>query len=82
MNPSQLIAHLNAMSCGDLATLSRKLDEATDACRRLGEDELVAMLGEARGGLDGGDLKTYRRRLETVVARLGHLRSRTPTATG
>ena len=82
MNASQLIAHLNAMSCGDLASVSRKLDAAAEACRQMDEAELVAMLTEARGCLDRGDLKTYRRRLQTVVARLGHLRSRTSTAAG
>ena len=76
MTPSQLIAFLNAMTCGDLDSLSSKLCEARDACLELGADDLAAMILEAREALVSGDLKTYRKRAETVVARLGHLKSR------
>lgn len=76
MNPSQLIAFLNAMTCGDLDSIAAKLDEAQSACSGLGESELAGKLGEARTALLGGDLKTYRKRVETVVAALGHVRSK------
>jgi hypothetical protein len=38
------------------------------------QPELADKLGEAVDALDRIDLKTYRRRVETVVAKLGHLR--------
>jgi hypothetical protein len=76
MNPSQLIAFLNAMTCGDLDSIAAKLQEAQNACSGLGEGDLASKLGEARTSLLGGDLRTYRKRVETVVAALGHVRSR------
>lgn len=74
MTPSQLIAFLNALHLGDVDALRAKLDEAGTACAGLGQDELVAQLGSARTALDGGDVRTYRKRIETVISRLGHLR--------
>ena len=76
MNPTQLIAFLNAMTCGDLDSIAAKLEEARGACSELGEDDLASKIGEAREALLGGDLKTYRKRVETVVAGLGHVRSK------
>ena len=72
--PSQLIALLNSLSLGDLDAIRAKLDEASTACGALGRDELAAVLAEARTALSSGDLKTYRKRVETAVAKLGHLR--------
>ena len=72
--PSQLIALLNSLSLGDLDAIRAKLDEATSACGALGREELAGVLAEARAALCSGDLKTYRKRVETAVAKLGHLR--------
>lgn len=74
MNTSQLIAFLNALDVGELGSVRAKLDEARAACDDLGQPELADKLDEARTALAGADLKTYRKRVETVVARLGHLR--------
>ncbi len=74
MNPSQLIAALNALTFGDLERLRSKLAEAADACRGIGQDDLAARLDEAGSALGSGDVKTYRRQVETVISRLGHLR--------
>jgi hypothetical protein len=76
MNPSQLIAFLNAMTCGDLDSIASKLGEAQIACTELGEGGLASKLDEARAALLTGDMKTYRKRVETVVAGLGHVRSK------
>ena len=76
MNPTQLIAFLNAMTCGDLDSIASKLGEAHNACSELGEIDLVGKLDEARTALLAGDLKTYRKRVETVVAGLGHVRAK------
>ena len=72
--PSQIIALLNSLSLGDLDAIRAKLEEASSACGALGREELAAVLVEARAALSTGDLKTYRKRVETAVARLGHLR--------
>ena len=38
--------------------------------------QAVERLGEARDALLEGDLRGYRKRVEPVVARLGHLKTR------
>lgn len=72
--PGQLIALLNALSRGDLEAIAAKLEEARAGCVDLGQDELAAKLTQASTALRASDLKTYRRNVETVVSRLGHLR--------
>lgn len=72
--PSQVIALLNALTQGDLDAIRAKLTEARGACETLGHDEVASIVAEAQGALSGGDLKTYRKKVETAVAKLGHLR--------
>lgn len=74
MTTSQLIAHLQGLTVGNLDVLRAKLDEGLAACRSLGHEEVAAVLDEALRSLAQGDLKTFRKRVETAVARLGHLR--------
>ena len=74
MGPTQLIAFLNALHCQDLESIAAKLDEARTACVSLGQEELAQKLEEAATALRSADVKTYRRNLETVLSRLGHLR--------
>jgi cobalamin biosynthesis protein CobD/CbiB len=74
MNTSKLIAHLNSINVGEMDGIRSKLVEARQACIALNQQELAAKLEEAEEALEKADLKTYRKRLETVVARLGHLR--------
>lgn len=74
LTTSQLIAHLNGLTVGDLDSLKTRLDEAIAACSALGHDEVAPVLEEARQCLAAGDLKTFRKRVGTAVARLGHLR--------
>jgi hypothetical protein len=74
MNTSQLIAYLHSINIGDLDGIRTKLDAARHACQDLGQDELAGILSEAEQALGRADMKTYRKRIETVVARLGHLR--------
>jgi uncharacterized protein (DUF1697 family) len=73
-NPTQVIALLNALSLGDLDAIRAKLAEARGACEQLGHDDVASLVAEAHGALSGGDLKTYRKKVETAVAKLGHLR--------
>ena len=74
MNTSQLIACLHSINIGDLDGIHAKLVAARQACQDLGQDELAGILTDAEQALDRADMKTYRKRIETVVARLGHLR--------
>ena len=73
-SPSQVIAALNALTHGDLDAIRAKLAEARGACEKLGHAEVASIVAEAHGALTGGDLKTYRKKVETAVAKLGHLR--------
>jgi hypothetical protein len=73
-DPQQLVAFLNAIRVGALDGIRAKLSEARDRCLDLDQPELADRLTEAEAALAAGDMKTYRKRIETVVARLGHLR--------
>ena len=74
METQQLIAFLNAIQVGPLDDIRGKLGEARGRCIDLGQVELADKLAEAQAALDAADLKTYRKRIETVVSRLGHLK--------
>ncbi|MDH3626101.1 MAG: hypothetical protein OEV00_04260 [Acidobacteriota bacterium] len=74
MNSSQLIAYLNAIQVGDLDVIRTRILEAKQACVDLSQPDLAEKLAEALAALDGLDTKTYRRRIETVISRLGHIR--------
>jgi hypothetical protein len=74
MTPTQLIHHLNSITIGELDPILAKLDQARQACLELHEHELAQQLGEAGTALGQADAKTYRKRVESVVARLGHLK--------
>jgi hypothetical protein len=65
---------LNALTHGDLDAIRARLREATEACEKLGHAEVASIVAEANGALVGGDLRTYRKKVETAVAKLGHLR--------
>lgn len=72
--PERLIALLNAIDVGEFETIEAKLLDAHQACLDLAQPELADKLDEARRALRRADMKTYRKRVETVVSRLGHLR--------
>ena len=74
MDTSKLIAFLNAINVGELGSIRGKLAQAEEACRQMDQAHLGDLLNEAATALAGADLKTYRKRVETVVAKLGHLR--------
>jgi len=75
LSSHDLIAHLNAIRVGDLGAIREKIEQAKEGCVQLAQPELAEMLQEALAALDVADVKTYRRRVETVVSKLGHLRS-------
>jgi len=74
MDSNQLIASLNAINIGDIDVIRDKLEQAREACRAIDQPGLADKLQEAVEALDKADLKTYRRRVETVVSKLGHIR--------
>jgi hypothetical protein len=74
MDANQLIAHLNAIKIGDLDAIRGKLQLASRACLGIEQPDLAGKLDEALEALDRLDLKTYRRRVEAVVSKLGHIR--------
>ncbi|MBD3868189.1 MAG: hypothetical protein IFK94_08685 [Acidobacteria bacterium] len=74
MDESNLIALLNSLSVGEMDSLQTKLQEAEQGCRDLGHVELGDRLGDAREALEKCDTRTFRKQVETVVSRLGHLR--------
>lgn len=74
MSVAQVIALLNSLATGDLDALKSRLDEASRACVELEREDLAAALAEAKASLVACDLKTFRRRVEMVVSKLGHLR--------
>jgi dipeptidase len=74
MDPSQLIAHLNALSVGEMDVIQGKLAQARLACRELDQGELADKLREAEQALAQADVKRYRKCVETVIAKLGHIR--------
>ena len=74
LNASQLIAFLNAINVGELDGIRAKLGLAREACISLEQDDLAGKLTEAEAALFEADMTTYRKRIETVIARLGHIR--------
>ena len=71
---SRIIATLNALHLGEMDSIQAKLADARQACLELEQQELAEQLGQASTALGRADLKTYRRRVETVISQLGHLR--------
>ena len=68
------IANLNAINIGDLDVIRGKLEAAREGCLEINQPDLADKLREAVEALDQADLKTYRRRVEAVVSKLGHMR--------
>jgi hypothetical protein len=74
MTPAQIIGSLNALHLGELDSIRSTLQEARRACLELRQERLAQHLEEADQALRRADLRTYRKRVETVIARLGHLK--------
>jgi ABC-type phosphate transport system auxiliary subunit len=74
MNATQLITYLNAIDVGELDGIRAKLEQARIACIELRQTELAEHLDDAARALADVDLERYRKRLQTVIARLGHVK--------
>jgi hypothetical protein len=70
----RLIAYLNAIKVGELDVIRAKLTRARRICLGLDQSELADRLAEAESALFEADLTTYRKRIATVISRLGHLK--------
>ena len=74
MDASGLIAMLNSLSVGELDSLTSRLTEAEEACDALGHQDLVDRLRSGRAALLACDTREFRKQIETVISKLGHLR--------
>ena len=74
MDASQLIAYLNALNRGEVDGIRHKLEQARLACVELNQAGLAEQLGDASSALARADIRYYRKCVETVIARLGHVR--------
>ena len=73
-DPSRIIALLNSLGVGEMAVIRAKLEQARQACLEIDHPDLAQRLDEALAALGRAEMKIYRKRVESVVARLGHLR--------
>ena len=73
-DPSKIIATLNSLHFGAMESIRSKLDQARADCVALEQVELAERLDEAASALGRADVKTYRKRVESVISQLGHLR--------
>ncbi len=74
MDVRAIIAVLNNLTTGEFSRLAGRVREARAEVARLGHEEIAAILDEALAALDSADLRTFRRRIQHAVSRLGHLR--------
>ena len=75
LDASRLIAFLNAINVGELDGIRVKLAQARRGLHLIwSRATWRASSAEAEEALFGADMKTYRKRIETVISRLGHVR--------
>ncbi len=70
----RIISTLNSIHLGELDRIVRRLDEVRDVLQDLEKPELEDYVNKARAAIQGGDLPLFRKRIQHVVSRLGHLR--------
>jgi hypothetical protein len=73
MQPKAIIDVLNNLTVGEFSRLEGRLREVREQVTKMGHDEIAALLGEAQQCLVLGDMKTFRRKIQHAVSRLGHL---------
>lgn len=73
-DPSKIIAALNSLGVGEMTAIRAKLDEARRGCLELDRADLAERLEQALSALQRSEMKTYRKRVESVISKLGHLR--------
>ena len=70
-----LIVALNSLSIGELEVLRARLGTVKGELLKMGQQELALCLDEALRWLEQGRTAEYRRLINHVVSRLGHLRT-------
>jgi hypothetical protein len=73
-DPSKIIASLNSLGVGDIDIIRTRIDDARRGCLELDRADLAERLDQALTALRRAEMKIYRKRVESVVAQLGHLR--------
>lgn len=73
-DPSKIIANLNSLHLGEMDSIRGKLQQAREDCVAIEQAALAERLVEAAAALSRADVKTYRKRVESVISQLGHLR--------
>ena len=70
----QAISTLNSIQVGDLDTIARRLQEVRGLLQELDQGALLDTIDEAQQAIMRGDAPLFRKRLQHVVSKLGHLR--------
>lgn len=70
-----LIVELNNLNIGEFDKLVARIDKVHLALVGLGQPELAARLAEGRACLTRGDVAAFRKTIQNVVSKLGHVRA-------
>jgi len=73
--PRDLIVALNSLGVGDIEVLRTRLGKVRETLAGMGQQELCDRLDDAVRRLEAGETAEYRRLVNQVVSRLGHLRA-------
>ena len=68
------IVTLNSLQMGDVDRILLRLEQVTEVLTDLSQEALVQSIQEAREAIRQADLPLFRKRVQHVVSRLGHLR--------
>lgn len=68
------IVTLNSLQMGDVERILLRLEQVSEVLRELSQEALVQSIEEAREAIRQADLPLFRKRVQHVVSRLGHLR--------
>lgn len=82
MSTRPLIEALNSLNIGDLESMARKVGETRAAAAAAGLSEIACTLDEAQAALDRADFKTFRKKIQHAVSRLGHAKTALSPAPG
>jgi cobalamin biosynthesis protein CobD/CbiB len=68
------IVTLNSLQMGDVDRILVRLEQVSELLRDLSQEALVQSIQEAHEAIRQADLPLFRKRVQHVVSRLGHLR--------
>lgn len=75
MRVKSLIEGLNSLNVGEVSTLSSRVKQYRDEAQDSGLNEVTEILDEALASLQAMDVKTFRKKIQHSVSRLGHVRA-------